>query len=156
MLSETDMKYYIPWRAVWKQNSISTPCGVVFDASQIANTGYSLNDVIAKGRNNMKKPVEIFLKWMTHQVAFHTDIQKMYNSIKLRQEEWCYQRYIWQQDLDPLKIPDVLKTPIYGVLSSGNQAKTGLHKTRDISKNEYLEICEIIQKRYLCWWFSFR
>ena len=32
MLSETDMKYYIPWRAVWKQNSISTPCGVVFDA----------------------------------------------------------------------------------------------------------------------------
>ena len=25
MLSETEMKYYIPWRAVWKQSSISTP-----------------------------------------------------------------------------------------------------------------------------------
>ena len=146
MLSEAEMKYYIPWRAVWKQNSISTPCRVVFDASQITNTGYSLNDVIAKGRNNMNKLVEIVLRWMTHQVAFHTDIQKMYNSIKLRQEDWCYQRYIWQQDLDPSKIPDekVIKTLIYGVRSSGNQAETGLCKTADISKNEYREIIEII------------
>ena len=94
MLSETDIKYYIPWRAVWKQNSISTPCRVPFDASQITNTGYSLNDVIAKVRNNMNKLLEIVLRWMTHQVAFHTDIQKMYNSIKLRQEDWCYQRHI--------------------------------------------------------------
>ena len=66
----------------------------------------SLNDVIAKGRNNMNKLVEIVLRRMTHLVAFHTDIQKMYNSVKLRQEDWCYQRYIWQQDLDPSKIPD--------------------------------------------------
>ena len=148
MLSEAEMKYYIPWRAVWKQNSISTPCRVVFDASQITNTGYSLNDVIAKGRNNMNKLVEIVLRWMTHLVAFHTDIQKMYNSIKLRQEDWCYQRYIWQQDLDPSKIPDekVIKTLIYGVCSRGNQAETGLRKTADISKNEYPEVCEIIHK----------
>ena len=142
------MKYYIPWRAVWKQNSISTPCRVVFDASQITDTGYSLNGVIAKGRNNMNKLVEIVLRWMTHLVAFHTDIQKMYNSIKLRQEDWCYRRYIWQQDLDPSKILDekVIKTLIYGVRSSGNQAETGLRKTADISKNEYPEVCEIINK----------
>ena len=45
-----------------------------------------------------------------------------------------------------MKIPDVLKIAIYGVRSSDNQAKTGLHKTADISKNEYLDICEITQK----------
>ena len=148
MLSEAEMKYYIPWRAVWKQNSISTPCRVVFDASQITNTGYSLNDVIAKGRNNMNKLVEIVLRWMTHQVAFHTDIQKIYNSIKLRQEGWCYQRYIWQQDNDPSKISDekVIKTLIYGVRSSSNQAETGLRKIADISKNEYPEICKVIHE----------
>ena len=148
MLSEVEMKYYFPWRAVWKQNSISTPCRVVFDVSQITNTGYSLNDVIAKGRNNMNKLVEIVLRWMTHLVAFHTDIQKTYNSIKLRQEDWCYQRYIWQQDLDPSKIPNekVIKSLIYGVRSSANQAETGLRKTADISKNENPEVCEIIHK----------
>ena len=93
----------------------------------------------------MNKLVESALRWITHQVAFHTD---MYNSIKLRQEDWYYQRYIWQQDLDPSKIPDekVIKTLIYGVRSSGNQAETGLRKTADISKNEYPEVCEIIHK----------
>ena len=72
----------------------------------------------------------------------------MFNSIKLRQEDWCYQRYIWQQDLHSSKIPDekVIKTLIYGVPSSGNQAETSLRKTADISKNEYPEICEIIHK----------
>ena len=66
MLSETEIKYYIPWRAVWKQSSISFLCRVVSDASQITNTRYSLNDVIAKRRNNMNKLVEIVLRWMTH------------------------------------------------------------------------------------------
>ena len=148
MLSETHMKYYIPWRAVWKQNSVSTPCRVVFDASQIENTRYSLNDVIAKGRNNINELVEIVLRWMKHQFAFHTDIQNMYSSIKLRQEDWCYQRYIWQQGLDPSKIPveKVMKTLIYGDHSCGIQAETGLRKTADISENEYPEICEIINK----------
>ena len=106
MLLETKMKYYIPWKAVWKQSSISTPCKVSFDVSQITNTGYSLNDAIAKRRNNMNNLVEIVLRWMTHQVAFHTDIQKMYTSIKLIQKDWCYQRYIWQQDHDPSKMTD--------------------------------------------------
>ena len=84
----------------------------------------------------MNKLVENVLRWMTHQVAFHTDIQKMYSSVKLRQEGWCYKRYIWQQDLDPSKMPDdnVIKTLTYGVRSSGNQADTGLRKTADISK----------------------
>ena len=53
-----------------------SPCRIVFDASQITNTGYSLNNVIEKGRNNMNKLVEIILRWMAHQVAFHTDRTK--------------------------------------------------------------------------------
>ena len=55
----------------------------MFDASQVTSTGFSLNDIIAKGRNNMNKLVEIVLRWCINKVAFHTDIQKMYNSIKL-------------------------------------------------------------------------
>ena len=67
---------------------------------------------------------------------------------QVRQEDWCYLRYIWQQDLDPSKTTDekVIKTLIYDVRSSGNQAETGFHKTADISKNEYPEISEIIYK----------
>ena len=45
-------------------------------------------------------------------------------------------------------MPDekVIKTLIYGVCSIGNQARTDLRKTADISKNKYPEICEVIYK----------
>ena len=60
---------------------------------------------------------------MSHKFAFHTDVQKMYHAVKLREEDWCLQRYIWQDELKPGTIPEekVTKTIIYGVKSRGNQ-----------------------------------
>ena len=148
MLRNNKIQNFIPWRAVWKETSISTPCRVVFDASQATSSGFSLNDILAKGRNNMNKLVEIVIRWYTHQFAFHTDVQKMYNSVKLQEEDWCLQRYIWQENLDPTKIPEekVIKTLIYGVKSSGNQAEYGLRETARLSKEDYPEINEIVNK----------
>ena len=50
-LQTYEIKNFIPWRAVWKVNSILTPCRVVFDASQPTGSGYSLNSILAKGSN---------------------------------------------------------------------------------------------------------
>ena len=72
MLKDSPIQNIIPWRVVWKANSVDTPCRLVFDASQISNTGYSLSDILAKGRNNMNKLVEIFIRWYIHKVAFQT------------------------------------------------------------------------------------
>ena len=91
IISGSSIKHFIPWRAVWNGNSVSTPCRLVFDASQKTNNEYSLNSLLAKGRKNMNKLVEIVIRWMINKHAFHTDIQKMYNSIKLKEEHWCYQ-----------------------------------------------------------------
>ena len=145
-LQENPIQYHIPWRAVWKGNSLSTPCRIVFDASQATPSGFSLNDILAKGRNNMNKLIEIVIRWMTHKIAFHTDVQKMYNSVKLREEDWTLQRYLWQAELDPLKVPveKVIKTLIYGVKPSGNQAERGLRETARLSKSEYPQVNAII------------
>ena len=117
----------------------------MFDASQISNTGYSLSDILAKGRNN--RLVEIIIKWYIHKVAFHTDIQMRHNSIKLLEQNWCLQRYIWQQDLDPTKIPkeNVIKILIYGVKSRDNQAERSLKENAKLSKVEYPKINEIVK-----------
>ena len=146
MLNNSDVKYYIPWRAVWKSNSVSTPCRVVFDASQATDSGYSLNDILAKGRNSMNKLQEILLRWFTHHEVFHCDVQKMYNSVKLKPDDWTFQRYLWQNNLDPSASPveKVIKTLIYGVRSSGNQAEKGLRDTAKISFGEFPEAAEII------------
>ena len=125
MLKASDVQNFIPWRAVWNGNSVSTPCHIIFDASQQTASGTSLNDILAKGKNNTNKLVEIVIRWSKHRIGFHTDIKKMYNTVQLRQEDWCLQHYFWQRDLGKSKIPEgkIIKTLIYGVKSSGNQAE---------------------------------
>ena len=142
---------YIPWRAVWKLSSITTPCRLVFDASSITDTGYSLNSILAKGTNGMNKLVEIFIRWFCHKIAFHTDVTKMYNAVKLRQDQWCYQRYLWNDTLGVNQPPEekVIKTLIYGVKSSGNQAERGLRETVKLSKAKHPEVSEIINNDVL-------
>lgn len=130
-------KNFIPWRAVWKENSTSTPWRIVFDASMATETGYSLNDIFAKGRNNMNKLVEIFLRWRTHRIGFHADVQKMYNSIKLHPSHWCFQRYLWQDNLDSCQPPEekIIMKLIYGIKSSGNRAEYGHREKAQLFTN---------------------
>ena len=61
MLRNHEIQNFIPWRAVWNGNSVSTPCRVVYDASQPTPSGESLNDILAKGKNNMNKLAEIVI-----------------------------------------------------------------------------------------------
>ncbi|XP_066931129.1 uncharacterized protein [Clytia hemisphaerica] len=148
ILKESPYQNFIPWRAVWKESSVSTPCRVVFDASMPTDTGFSLNDILAKGRNSMNRLVDIFVRWRCHSVVFHTDVQKMYNSIKLDQCHWGLQRYLWQDSLDPSQPPEekVIKTLIYGIKSSGNQAERGLRETARILKDRYPTVHKIVSE----------
>ena len=148
IIEKSSIQYFIPWRAVWNTKSLSTPCRLVFDASQVTASGYSLNSILAKGRNNMNKLVEILIRWSTHRFAFHTDIRKMYNTVKLVEEDWCYQLYLWHDQLSISEEPyiKVIKTLIYGVKSSGNQAESGLRKTARIESERYPRVSNIIQK----------
>ena len=147
-LSNSPTNNFIPWRAVWKGSSMSTPCRIVYDASMPTASGYSLNDILAKGRNSMNKLLEIFLRWRGYRIVFHSDIQKMYNSVKLCESDWCLQRYLWQENLDPTQPPQekVIKTLIYGIKSSGNQAETALRETVKIFRHEYPEVFRIINE----------
>ena len=92
----------------------------------------------------MKKLVEIVIRWSIHKIGYHTDIKKMYNSLKLVEDDWCLQRHIWQKDLDPRKLPEekVIKTLVYGVKSSGNQAERGLRETARLSAEEYPKVID--------------
>ena len=133
--------------AVWNVNSISTPCRLVFDASQNTSSGRSLNRLLAKGKSNMNKLVEIVIRWSAHKFAFHTDVQKMYNTIRLREEHWCFQRYLWNDSLDLSEPPKekIIKTLIYGVRSSGNQAEKGLRETASQMRSRYPEVYNIVR-----------
>ena len=68
--------------------------------------------------------VEIFIRWRSYDVAYHNDVNTMYNCIELESQYWALQRYWWNDTLDPNLPPveKVIKTLIYGCKASGNQA----------------------------------
>ena len=85
----------------------------------------------------MNKLVETAIHWSIHKIGFHTDIKKMNNSVKFVEDDWCLQQYIQQKDLvDPRKLPEekVIKTIIYGVKSSGNQAERQTYKKLQVNQ----------------------
>ena len=131
---------------MWNEKSVSTPCRLVFDASQGTKGGCSLNSLLAKGANSLNKLVEILIRWTIHNHAFHTDIQKMYNAIRLDKMYWRYQLYLWGEGLKENEHPQwkVIKTLIYGVRSSGNLAEYGLRLTAEICKSECPEAYDVI------------
>eukprot|EP00794_Sanderia_malayensis_P002157 gene2157-biopygen1930 len=108
--------------------------------------GVSLNDILAKGTNDLNKLHEIFLRWTTQPVAIATDIKKMYSTIKLEEEHWTHQGYLWQSNLEVGQEPEekVINTLIYGIRSSGNQAEYALHKVAEMSKDEFPKVNDII------------
>ena len=59
---DSEVQYYLPWIPVWNINSICTRCHLVFDASHLTKSGYSLNIILAKGRNSMNKLMEIAIR----------------------------------------------------------------------------------------------
>ena len=88
---QNNVHYFIPWRVVFNDNSVSTPCRVVFDASASPRGQSSLNSLLCKGRNNLNNLVMIVIRWACCLFAFHTDISKMYNTIYLDSKYWRYQ-----------------------------------------------------------------
>ena len=151
-LSETDqeiilknVRYFIPWRVVWSK-SVSTPIRLVYDASQRCPNGCSLNDLLAKGANNMNNLVQILIRWTIRRHAFHTDIRKMYNAVQLDKSHWQYQLYLWSKNLLPSIDPKikVIKTLIYGVKSSGNQAERAVRLTAEKNAEQYPRAHDIV------------
>ena len=95
----------------------------------------------------MTEQVEEVIRWLTHRNIFPANLQNMYNSVKLREEDWCLQRYLWQTELDPTEIPEekIMKTLVYSVKSNVNQAEFALREITRLSKEQYPEINEILR-----------
>ena len=91
--------------------------------------------------------LQIFIRWLTRRCGFHTDVQKMYNSVRLAKEHRCYQLCLYHPDLTPGSKPItyVIDTLIYGVKSSGNQAERAIREIARLSSEDFPRQNEIVQ-----------
>ena len=74
--------------------------------------------------------------------------KNVYNTVKLTEKDCCYQLYLWHDNLSVADDPyvKVIKTHIYGVNSSGNQAESGLRTTSRIESGNFPRASTLIQK----------
>ena len=94
----------------------------------------------------MNKLVQLGIRSQIRRHAFHCNICKMYNTIGLNEDHWCYQLYFWDNNLNQEREPKVkvIKTLIYGVKSSGNQAERAIQETGNLMKEDYPRQNEMI------------
>jgi hypothetical protein len=142
--------YFIPWRIVHNEGSLSTPCRMVFDASSKTPGGESLNGCLAKGKNRLCKIQHLLLRFRKGREALSADISMAYNGTKLHPDHLKYQKYLWRDNLepkDPVKVMYVC-TLIYGVKPSGQQCQVSLEKLAGDfrQKGICLDGAEILEK----------
>ena len=133
--------YFIPWRHVYKEGSISTPCRIVYDGSQSTPNGASLNSILAKGKNTLANILHILLRFRRKAIGISTDISMAYNGVLLEPAHFKYQRYLWKEELNPLNPTKVMvvRTFIYGIKCSGNTTTAGFTKLSEYCNENFPE-----------------
>ena len=147
--------YYLPWRTVYKESSLSTPVRTVFDASSNTTTGKSLNNCLAKGSNRLEKILNLLVNFRSGTHAFACDIKMAYNQVKLDSKSYRWHKYLWHDQLDPSQPVEerCMLTIIYGIISSGNQTTEGITQVATYCKENYPEYAKgadvLIDKCYV-------
>ncbi|XP_062534641.1 uncharacterized protein LOC134203810 [Armigeres subalbatus] len=90
--------YYLPHHCILKPDSSTTKLRVVFDASAKTTTNLSLNDVLMEVPAVQSPLFDILLRWRLHKYVFSTDVQRMYEQVKVNDEHTKYQRCVWRDE----------------------------------------------------------
>ena len=149
IINGSPAQYYLPWRPVYNENSLSTPCRITWDGSDKTATGNSLNDILPKGINQINSLLEVVVGWRNGVFSMAGDFEQMYNGISLDEDCWSLQQYLWSDELKIGFPPKtyVMKTCTYGVRSSGNQAITGVRLVAESYREEFPEVYNILTKQ---------
>jgi competence transcription factor ComK len=119
IINNAQFHHYYPWRAVYKEDSVTTPVRLVVDPTM---TG--LNEILAKGVNMLSKILELLIRFRCFNRTWNTDISKLYNQLHLNESSLAFSLFLYHQNLDQNTPPTiwVMSRAWYGVSSTGNQA----------------------------------
>ena len=138
--------HYISHHEVLKQDSASTPCRIVFNAS--ANyKNHVLNDYWAKSPDLLGNLLGILVKFREDHVAYIGDIRKMYHTIRMELEDQHTHRFIWR-DYRLKDEPDenMMQVVSFGDRPAATIAQLALRRTAELASDDYKGEKLVIQK----------
>lgn len=105
---------FLPHHPVLKQQSESTKCRVVFDASAKTSTGVSLNEIMMVGPTVQDDIFSILTRFRQHEFIFTGDLEKMFRQIFIDSSQRHLQTILWRaEEKEPIKYMQ-LNTVTYG------------------------------------------
>ncbi|XP_072400905.1 uncharacterized protein [Diabrotica undecimpunctata] len=144
-------KYFLPHHSVIKEESLTIKLRVVFDGSMKSSSGYSLNDILLKGKTLQPELFDILLRFRLYTYVFTSDIQKMYRQVQIHLDHTFLQNILWrdspEQDIECLE----LQTVTYGTKSASFQSTRCLMELAKTHHQQQLPIglrCSL--NRLLC------
>ncbi|XP_037505898.1 uncharacterized protein LOC119382262 [Rhipicephalus sanguineus] len=87
--------YYMPHRAVIKEDRTTTKIRIVFDASSNERGAKSLNDNLESGPNLNPDVATLLLRFRRYKVAMTADVEKAFLQIGLHEEDRDSLRFLW-------------------------------------------------------------
>ncbi|XP_072398107.1 uncharacterized protein [Diabrotica undecimpunctata] len=117
-LDTANVSYYMPHRAVIRQDSLTSKIRVVFDASCPSSSGYSLNNLQYVGPTLQDELFSILLRFRQYKYVFSADIAKMYRQVLVIPDQRSLQRILYRENSnDPINVYE-LKTVTYGTAAA--------------------------------------
>ena len=119
---ENKVRYFLPWSVVAKNTSLSTPHRFVVDGSAKTKSGKSINDILCKGAPQLNFEGMLF-GFICNKHSIAGDLEKFYQQVHLKQENWHHQLLLWRDDFDASKEPEtyVINRITFGLRSSSRQ-----------------------------------
>ena len=95
-LAKTSGFHYIVAFPVWRENSDTHKCRMVYQANQIMpETKKSLNDHLLTGKNNLPEIPQLLIRFRAHEIAGLCDVSKMFNRFLLDENDKEYLRFFF-------------------------------------------------------------
>lgn len=140
--------YFLPHSAVIRDDSLTTKCRVVFDASAKSSSNVSLNDLLLAGPTIQEELFSILLRVRLRPVVLSADVKMMYRCIQIHEDERDYQQILWRWNTsEPIKVYK-LNTVTYGTSSAPFQATRCLLELANLSKSSNSRTSNIIEKAF--------
>lgn len=113
-------EFYMPHRAVIKEQAESTKLRVVYDCSaRAANGEPSLNDCLNPGLVLQNKLWDVLIRGRFHPIILVGDIRKAFRQIRVKEEDRDALRFHWLCDLNSSEVQTLRFTRVlFGLVSS--------------------------------------
>jgi hypothetical protein len=147
-LATSGRMYYMPHRAVIRQDALTTKMRVVFDASSHTGSSDSLNECVTKGLDLNPRIASLLMKFRMGKVAVISDLRKAFLQIRIEDADRDLLRFLWMDDAGKLLSFRMTSLP-FGATCSPVLLNLVIRKHLSNNQKEFPEAFKIIDKFYV-------